>query len=64
MYILLPLSGILSTVYGVAWGLWTAYYSALNASAHVVMFFIYGRKYNPGLVVSVLLNIPIGIYRP
>lgn len=62
MYVLLPLSCILSTCYGVAWGLWTAYYSVLNASAHVVMFFIYGRKYNPGLVVSVLLNIPVGVY--
>lgn len=62
MYILLPLSGILATKFGIEWGLWTAYYSALNASAHVVMFFIFGRKYNPGLVASVLLNIPIAIY--
>ena len=26
------------------------------------MFFIFGRKYNPGLVISLLLNIPLGIY--
>lgn len=62
MYVLLPLSGILSHYYGVQWGLWTAYYSTLNASAHVVMFFIFGRKYNPGLVASILVNIPLGIY--
>lgn len=62
MYVLLPLSGVISTFYGVEWGLWTAYYSALNASAHVVMFFIFGRKYNPGLVASLLVNIPLGIY--
>ena len=26
------------------------------------MAFIFGRKYNPGLVASVILNIPFGIY--
>ncbi len=62
MYVLLPLSGILAHYLGADWGLWTAYYSTLNASAHVVMFFIFGRKYNPGLVISLLLNIPLGIY--
>ncbi len=62
MYVLLPLSGILSHYFGNEWGLRTAYYSTLNASAHVVMFFIFGRKYNPGLVASILLNIPLGVY--
>ena len=62
MYVLLPLSGVLSHYFGNEWGLWTAYYSTLNASVHVVMFFIFGRKYNPGLVCSILLNIPLGIY--
>ncbi|MBQ7527204.1 MAG: HXXEE domain-containing protein, partial [Bacteroidaceae bacterium] len=62
MYVLLPLSGILSHFFGTDWGFWTAYYSTLNASAHVVMFFIFGRKYNPGLIASVLVNIPLGIY--
>ena len=62
MYVLLPLSGILSHFYGIQWGLWTAYYSMLNASSHVVMFFIFGRRYNPGAVASILCNIPLGIY--
>ena len=26
------------------------------------MFFLFGRKYNPGLVASILVNIPLGIY--
>ncbi len=62
VYILLPLSGIVAHFFGIGWGLWTAYFSALNALAHVGMFFIFGCKYNPGLVASVLLNIPFGIY--
>ena len=62
VYIALPLAGILSHFFGVEFGLWAAYFSALNALAHVVMFFVFGRKYNPGLVISILLNIPVGIY--
>lgn len=26
------------------------------------MFFIFGRNYNPGMVASILVNIPLGIY--
>lgn len=42
--------------------LWMAYFSALNALAHVVMVFVFGCKYNPGFVVSAVLDIPFGIY--
>ena len=62
VYIAMPFSALLAHFFGLEWGLWTAYFSFLNAFAHVVMFFIFGRKYNPGLVVSVLLNIPVGAY--
>ena len=58
----MPFSAILAHFYGIEWGLWTAYFSFLNAFAHVIMFFVFGRKYNPGLVVSILLNIPVAIY--
>ena len=62
VYILLPLAGLVSHFYGIGWGLWTAYFSALNAFAHVIMFFLFGFKYNPGLVASAFVNIPFGIY--
>lgn len=62
VYIAMPLSGLLAHFFGLEWGLWTAYFSFLNAFAHVIMFFIFGRKYNPGLVVSILFNIPVAIY--
>ena len=62
VYILMPAAGLMAHFLGIEWGLWTAYFSFLNAFAHVVMFFLFGRKYNPGLVVSILLNIPLGIY--
>lgn len=62
VYILLPLSGIAAHFWGVEWGLWTAYFSALNAFAHVVMFFLFRFEYNPGLIVSTFVNIPVGVY--
>lgn len=62
VYIAMPFSALLAHFFGLEWGLWTAYFSFLNAFAHVIMFFMFGRKYNPGLVVSVLLNIPVGAY--
>ncbi|MBE6200555.1 MAG: HXXEE domain-containing protein [Rikenellaceae bacterium] len=62
VYILLPLSGLLSHFYGIEWGLWTAFFSFLNAFSHDVMFLIFGRKYNPGLIVSTFVNVPYGIY--
>ena len=62
VYISMPFSAVLAHFFGYEYGLWTAYFSILNASSHVVMFFIFGKKYNPGLVASVCLNIPFGIY--
>ena len=62
VYILMPAAGLIAHFLGLEWGLWTAYFSFLNAFAHVVMFFIFGRKYNPGLVASILLNIPFSAY--
>lgn len=62
VYILMPAAGLMAHFFELEWGLWTAYFSFLNAFAHVVMFLKFGRKYNPGLVVSVLLNIPVAIY--
>lgn len=62
VYILMPAAGLMAHFMGIEWGLWTAYFSFLNAFAHVVMFFMFGRKYNPGLVVSILLNIPFAVY--
>ncbi len=62
VYVAMPLSAILAHFFGLEWGIWTALFSFLNAFAHVGMFFVFKRKYNPGLVVSTLLNIPVAIY--
>ncbi len=60
IFIAFPFSAILSSIVEVSLGIWMAYFSIINALSHVGMFFKY--RYNPGLIVSVFLNIPVGIY--
>jgi len=60
IFIGFPLSAILAGYLDISIGVWTAYFSIINALSHVGMFFKY--RYNPGLIVSIFLNIPIGIY--
>ena len=60
IFIAFPLSAVLAGIYGLGWGIWAAYFSILNAISHIVMFPRFG--YNPGFVVSLLLNIPVGIF--
>lgn len=56
-----PLSGVLATVFGLSFGIWCAYFSFINAFGHVVMTIRF-KKYNPGFLVSLLLNIPVAVY--
>ncbi len=60
IFVAFPLSAVLAGAVGLEWGIWTAYFSILNALSHVIMFFKFG--YNPGFVVSLFLNIPVGVY--
>ncbi len=60
IFIAYPLSAILAGYIDISIGIWTAYFSIINALSHVGMFFKY--KYNPGLFVSLFLNIPVGAY--
>lgn len=60
IFVAFPVSAILAGSLGLGWGIGIVYFSIVNALSHVGMFFRFG--YNPGLVVSLLLNIPVGIY--
>ena len=61
IYLAYPITAILATFYGYDFGLWLMYFSILNALGHVGMAARL-KKYNPGFVVSLLGNIPFGIY--
>lgn len=60
IFIAYPLSAILAGCIDISIGIWTAYFSIINAISHVGMFF--KHKYNPGFFISLFLNIPVGIY--
>jgi len=60
IFIAFPLSAFLATFIDISFGVWTIYFSVINALSHVGMFF--KLRYNPGLVASLFLNIPIGIF--
>ena len=59
IFVAYPLSAVLAGSIDLSIGIWTAYFSIINALSHVGMYFKY--RYNPGLIVSVFLNIPVGI---
>jgi hypothetical protein len=56
-----PVIGILATEIDLKYAMWLSYFSVVNATGHVVMAIIF-KGYNPGVVISLLLNIPVGIY--
>ena len=60
IFIAYPLSAILAGNIDISIGIWTAYFSIINAISHVGIYF--KHRYNPGFFVSLFLNIPVGIY--
>jgi len=61
-FVAMPLCAVIAHFYGLKFSLWAAYFSMINGIGHVVLFFKCKFKYNPGFLVSLFLNIPIGIY--
>jgi len=61
IWIILPTFAILSTI-DYAYGLWIPYFSLFAGVAHVALSIKARTMYNPGLVVSLVLNIPIGLW--
>jgi hypothetical protein len=60
IWILMPIFAGLSSL-NIILGLWIPYFAVLNSLSHLI-FSIRNREYNPGLIVSLILGIPIGIY--
>lgn len=62
IFLAMPFSAILAHFFGIKFGLWIAYFSFFNALGHILSFVAAGGKYNPGVVASAFINIPVGIY--
>lgn len=60
IWVLMPIFSDLSSI-NMMFGLWIPYFAVFNSLTHVI-FSIRNREYNPGLFVSLILGIPVGIY--
>ena len=61
IWIVLPAFGLLA-VKDYQYGLWIPYFSFFAGIAHIALGIKAKKLYNPGLIVSLFLNIPIGIW--
>ncbi|MCP4124984.1 MAG: HXXEE domain-containing protein [Bacteroidetes bacterium] len=61
IWILLPAFGLLVTI-DYRFGLWIPYFSFFAGIAHIALAIKAKRIYNPGLVISLLVNIPVGLW--
>ena len=61
IWIVLPVFGLLA-LKDYQYGLWILYFSFFAGVAHIALGVKAKKLYNPGLVVSLVLNIPVGIW--
>ncbi len=61
VWIILPLFGLLAAK-KLQYGLWIPYFSFFAGVAHIALGIYARKRYNPGLVISLLLNIPVGAW--
>ena len=61
IWLLFPLGGILAQHVNPSIGAILPYFALFNATLHILVLII-KRKYNPGVLVSIVLNYPTGIY--
>jgi hypothetical protein len=61
VWILFPLGAYLATNVDLKFGMLLPIFGIFNASLHIIMA-LKKRQYNPGLLVSIFLNYPSGIY--
>ena len=61
IWIVLPVFGLLSTI-DYQYGLWIPYFSFFAGIAHIALAIKAKKIYSPGLIVSLFINIPVGLW--
>ena len=61
IWIILPFFGLLAAK-DYVYGLWLPYFSFFAGVSHIALGIKARKRYNAGLVVSLLLNIPVGVW--
>ena len=60
IWVILPVFGLLSKI-DYQFGLWIPYFSFFAGIAHIALGIKAKKLYNPGLVVSLIIKIPVGL---
>lgn len=61
IWIILPVFGLLAAE-NYQFGLWIPYFSFFAGVSHIALGIKARKRYNPGLIVSLILNIPVSIW--
>jgi hypothetical protein len=61
IWIILPAFGLLAAN-NLQYGLWIPYFSFFAGVAHIALGIKARKRYNPGLIISLFLNIPVGAW--
>ena len=61
IWLILPIFGLLAAK-NYQFGLWIPYFSFFAGFSHIMLGIKARKLYNPGLIISLLLNIPVGIW--
>ncbi len=61
IWFLFPVGAVLAQNVSLGYGVLLPIFGLFNASLHI-LFFLIKKRYNPGLLVSILVNYPTGIY--
>jgi len=57
-----PFVAALATLLGLSWGMYVVYFTLIAALPHLISAVKDKKLYNPGMFVSVFLNLPVSIY--
>ncbi len=59
IWVLFPASAVAAMTVDPIWGLWVPCFTILNGMSHIIAW-VQDHRYNPGLMASLFLNIPVG----
>ena len=57
-----PFVAALATLLGLSWGMYVVYFTLIATFPHLISAVKDKRFYNPGMFVSIFLNLPVSIY--
>lgn len=57
-----PFVATLATLFGLSWGMYIVYFTLAATIPHILTAIKNRKFYNPGIIASIFLNIPVSVY--